>query len=612
MYACLNDCLLDLEKHKQLVRIKEVLDPHLEMASVHRRLHKMKGPAVLFENVSGSPFRAVSNIFGTLDRCRFIFRDSQEKVEEFLNLNENPMEAINSPLKHLSTVWQAFKKLPSKKRFSGFQEISLTDLPQIKSWPEEDGTFITLPQVYIENPNREGGLHGEMSMMGPVQLSGNKYVFNEELGLLFDVCQTVEELSKNTENKALKVSIFIGGPPAHNAALAFPPPKNISEVIWAGALNQRGFQYCYDEDGFCISKEADFIITGFLFPDALKPSGIVGGNSGYYEPSRIFPVLKINKIYGKPQGIWQFSVFGLPPHEYSVLRPFIHKWTASDLKRDISGLSALNMVEKAGENNLLLANVVKKCHPQFSARRSQDVLSSAFQIMNSDPYRLTKFLWVTNDEANTLDVNNPAAFFQYILERIDWRYDVHFRIFREEKQTDNKKTEFTENRDSQVIFIAEGQVKRELGQSLPASLLDLPFFENPRLVAPGILAIKAPKFENYARAQMEIDAFCDVFIVRSEPEERQAFPLIIITDETQGIAEDFDLFLWLVFSRCRPTSDIYGVSNFYEQKHWGCRGPLIMDARVKPGQSPVLEEDPVTEAKIDRLFEKGGSLYDWR
>ena len=75
-YRSLEECLLDLEKHGHLVRIKEEVDPDLEMAAIHLRVHEAGGPALLFEHVKDCKFRAASNIFGTLERSKFIFRDS--------------------------------------------------------------------------------------------------------------------------------------------------------------------------------------------------------------------------------------------------------------------------------------------------------------------------------------------------------------------------------------------------------------------------------------------------------------------------------------------------------------------------------------------------------
>src|SRR3982750_2600238 len=100
MYASLEECLIDLEKHGHLVRIKEEVDPYLEMAAIHLRVHESKGPALLFENVKGCSYRAASNIFGTLERSRFIFRDTYKTIQKLIALKNNPAAAFKQPIKH--------------------------------------------------------------------------------------------------------------------------------------------------------------------------------------------------------------------------------------------------------------------------------------------------------------------------------------------------------------------------------------------------------------------------------------------------------------------------------------------------------------------------------
>ena len=96
-YDSMQSCLAFLEKNGQLLRIKEEVDPYLEAAAIHLRVFENQGPALLFENLKGTKFPAVSNIFGTLDRSRLIFKDSLEEVKTMVNLRANPMEAIKHP-----------------------------------------------------------------------------------------------------------------------------------------------------------------------------------------------------------------------------------------------------------------------------------------------------------------------------------------------------------------------------------------------------------------------------------------------------------------------------------------------------------------------------------
>ena len=113
-YKSMAACVADLEKHGHLIRIKEEVDPNLQMASIHLRVHEANGPALLYENVKGSKFQAVSNLFGTLERSRFIFRDSLEAVKTMVQLKGHPMEALKHPLKYASMPFAAFKALPKK------------------------------------------------------------------------------------------------------------------------------------------------------------------------------------------------------------------------------------------------------------------------------------------------------------------------------------------------------------------------------------------------------------------------------------------------------------------------------------------------------------------
>src|ERR1700741_550715 len=153
-YKSLSDCINDLEKHGHLVRVKEEVDPDLEMAAIHLRIHEAKGPALYFENVKGCAFPAASNLFGTLERSRFMFRDTFEKVQQLIDLKGNPMKALKNPFGYIGTGLSALKGLPKKTRFAKpvlWQETTIDKLPLIKHWPMDGGAFVTLPQEYTED-----------------------------------------------------------------------------------------------------------------------------------------------------------------------------------------------------------------------------------------------------------------------------------------------------------------------------------------------------------------------------------------------------------------------------------------------------------------------------
>src|SRR5690242_16475703 len=105
LYNSLEECLLYLEKKGQLIRIKEEVDPNLEMAAIHLRVHEANGPALLFENVKGSKFRAASNIFGTIERSKIIFGNRLQFIQQLVQLRNNPRQALKNPFTSIKTVF---------------------------------------------------------------------------------------------------------------------------------------------------------------------------------------------------------------------------------------------------------------------------------------------------------------------------------------------------------------------------------------------------------------------------------------------------------------------------------------------------------------------------
>jgi 4-hydroxy-3-polyprenylbenzoate decarboxylase len=84
--------------------------------------------------------------------------------------------------------------------------------------------------------------------------------------------------------------------------------------------------------------------------------------------------------------------------------------------------------------------------------------------------------------------------------------------------------------------------------------------------------------------------------------------LIVLADDSEFTSRTLSNFLWVTFTRSNPAADVHGFGAFIEQKHWGCHGPLIIDARIKPHHAAPLEPDPAVAARVDRLFARGGPL----
>ena len=175
-YRTLCACIHDLEQHGQLLRIAVEIDPYLEMAAIQRRVYAAGGPALFFERVKDCDFPMVGNLFGTLERTRFLFRDTLAAVRHLVQLKIDPSAFWRSPWKYRDVPRTAWHTLPKHVRSGPIlaHETTIGKLPQLQCWPRDGGAFITLPQVYTEDVSQPGWRHSNLGMYR-VQLSGNEY-----------------------------------------------------------------------------------------------------------------------------------------------------------------------------------------------------------------------------------------------------------------------------------------------------------------------------------------------------------------------------------------------------------------------------------------------------
>lgn len=607
-YPSLEACLIDLEKNGKLVRVTEEVDPNLEMAAIHLKVHEANGPAILFENVKGSPYRAASNIFGTLERSRFIFRDTFETVQKLIELRNDPSKALRQPFKNISNGFAALKALPLKNPFQKpvlASQINISDLPLIQHWPMDGGAFVTLPQVYTEDLEHPGIMNSNLGMYR-TQLTGNDYQLNKEIGLHYQLHRGigVHQSIANKKNVPLKVSVFVGGPPSHTLAAVMPLPEGMSELTFAGILGGRRFRYFY-KDGFCISADADFVITGEVHPGENKPEGPFGDHLGYYSLRHTFPLMRVHKVSAKKNAIWPFTVVGRPPQEDTSFGELIHALTGGAIQNEIPGLKEVHAVDAAGVHPLLLAVGSERYTPYMPAKQPSEILTIANHILGTGQLSLAKFLFITADDSNKLSASNVQPFLQFVLERIDLARDIHFYTNTSIDTLDYSGTGL--NQGSKVVFAAYGEIKRSLCKEIPDSLKELQDFINPKLVMPGIVCMNAKKFTDYNNAKKELEIFNEQLV--PEILNMKELPMIVVCDDSDFTAANLRNFLWVTFTRCNPAKDIYGIDSFYENKHWGCNGPVVIDARIKPHHAPPVEKDAATEKRIERIFNKGGSLY---
>jgi len=570
-YKSLQQCISDLDNKGELKRIFEESNPNLEMASIHLDEFAKNGKAILFENVKGSKYKVASNLFGSVARSKFMFRDSLQIVKDLIELRINPAVAFKNPFRTLFTSLNGIYALPQKVRFQDFSEIKIEDLPQVKCWKDDGGAFITLPQVYTEDIDNPGVMNSNLGMYR-IQLSGNDYEPNKEIGMHYQIHRGigVHQKKANQKGMPLKVSIFVGGPPAHSFAAVMPLPEGMSELSFAGVLGKRRFRYA-KKDGYTISADADFVICGELHPNDLKPEGPFGDHLGYYSLKHDFPVLRVHKVYAKKDGIWPFTVVGRPPQEDSQFGALIHEISGKAIEKEIPGLIAVNAVDASGVHPLLLAVGSERYTPYNPIKKPQELLTIANHILGTGQMSLAKYVFIC-DEENAPNVNNEKEYFTHFLERVDWKRDLHFQTKTTIDTLDYSGDGLNEG--SKVVIAAAGEIKRTLSEKInEINLLDN--FSNPKLVSKGNLVVEG---------EGEIDKL----ILSLENQSLDGIGLITLVDDSTFVSEDFSNWLWVTFTRSNPANDIYGLNAENKNKHFSCSIPII-DARIKKHHAPILE-----------------------
>ncbi len=608
-YLNLRACVDDLERTGQLVRIREPVEARLEAAEIQRRVYAAGGPAIYFANVVGCRFPMVSNLFGTLDRARFIFRDSLEAVRRLVELKLDPVAFLRRPLRYPGVARAALTMLPRRCRGGPIlaHDTTIDQLPPVVSWPDDGGAFITLPIVYSENVDRPGMQRANLGMYR-VQISGGQYEPNREVGLHYQIHRTigVHHTAALRTGRPFRIGIFVGGAPAMTLAAVMPLPEEISELSFAGALGGRRVPMIHGRGPVPIYAEADFCITGTIDPDKRLPEGPFGDHLGYYSRRHDFPVLRVEHVYHRADAIWPFTVVGRPPQEDTTFGQLIHEITGPIIPSVVAGVHAVHAVDAAGVHPLLLAIGSERYTPYDALTRPQELLTQANAIFGQGQLSLAKYLLiVAKGDAAELDIDDIPAFFGHLLARVDWRRDLHFQTCTTIDTLDYSGTGLNEG--SKLAIAAVGPAVRELPTEVPGELRLPDRFGDPRVCLPGVLAVQGPAYSADAGGRDEaVEKFCGS-LAGSDAINR--FPLVVVVDDSEFVARRLANFLWVTFTRSDPAADVYGIESFVEQKHWGCRGSLVIDARAKPHHAPPLVEDPAVSRRVDALAAPGGPLH---
>jgi len=391
-------------------------------------------------------------------------------------------------------------------------------------------------------------------------------------------------------------------------AAVMPLPEGVSELAFAGLLGRRRVPMVCLPHQLPIHAEADFCITGHIEPNRLLPEGPFGDHLGYYSMAHDFPVMRVERVFHRHRPIWPFTVVGRPPQEDSVFNELIHEMVGPIIPKTIPGVRAVHAVDAAGVHPLLLAIGSERYVPYEEPRRVRELLTLANALLGQGQLSLAKYLFIVAGEDNPeLDIRHLPDFLRHLLERVDWRRDLHFQTCTTIDTLDYSGEGL--NQGSKVVIAAAGSVRRNLPVAID-SRIKMPGeggFGNPRVVLPGILAVEGPRSKpDEAGRDPAVQRFCLAF---NRTDAINGFPLIVVVDNSDFAARSLNNFLWTTFTRSDPAADIFGIDSFVQNKHWGCLGSVVIDARAKIHHAPPLVEDPEVTRRVNELAAKGKPLH---
>ena len=495
-YRSLAECVRDLERTGQLVVIDQEVDPYLEVAAIQRRVYQAGGPGPALSPGQGDGVPGAGQPVRHARSGEVLFRDALESVRRLVELKVDPGVLGKNPWRYRGVPRTLWRLLPRRVRSGPIlaHQITIDQLPQIQCWPMDGGPFVTLPQVYTEDPDRPGLARSNLGMYR-IQLAGNQYEPNREVGLHYQIHRGigVHHAAAIRRGEPLRVNVFVGGPPALTVAAVMPLPEGLPELAFAGALGGRRVAMVAPDGCLPMPAEADFVICGSIDPArSASPKGRLATTSAITACSTISPCCASNASTTAtgPSGRSRRSA-----GRRRKTRPsahLIHELTGPIIPSVLPGVHAVHAVDAAGVHPLLLAIASERYVPDAGVRRPQEILTTANALLGQGQLSLAKYLLiVAREDDPALDIHDIPRFLRHLLERVDWRTDLHFQT-----QTTIDTLDYSGhglNQGSKVVIAAAGPARRDAARpSCPRACACPSGFDDPRVVLPGILAVQGP------------------------------------------------------------------------------------------------------------------------
>lgn len=401
MYRDMRDFIEDLERKGLLKRIKAEVDSNLEITEITDRVVKSNGPALLFENVKGSQYPVIINMFGSYERLNMALGVSD--INEIADIIYDLMDMSNymgfmNKVKSIPKLTRLIRVFPKKVNNAPCQEVieepDLYKLPILKCWPEDGGKFITLPLVITKDPETNQQNMGMYRM----QVYDNKTT-----GMHWHIHKDGREiyLKYKKIGGKMPVSVALGSDPATIYAATAPLPKEIDEMIFASFLRKAPLEIvkCKTNDLY-VPANAEFVLEGYVDLDELREEGPFGDHTGYYSLKDFYPVFHITCITRRKDPIYPATVVGKPPMEDCYLGKATERIFLPFIKMICPEVIDINFPLEGVFHNCVIVSIKKEYPGQ--AKKVMNAIWGIGQMM------YTKMIIIVDENVNPHDLSTVA------------------------------------------------------------------------------------------------------------------------------------------------------------------------------------------------------------
>ena len=423
MYKSLRSFVEMLEQERELVRVKEFVDPVLEITEITDRFSKQPGggKALFFEN-TGTSFPVLTNALGSYKRICLALGTQNldgfgDEINDLFRKISGEKKSLADKLKVLPVLGKVSSWMP--KRVSGrgkCQEVILSDpdlsvLPVLKCWPADGGRFITLPLVHTMDPNtgvRNLGMY-RMQIFGK-DLTGMHW-HRHKTG-----ARHYEEYKKL--GRKMPVAVALGGDPVYTYSATAPLPDQVDEYMLAGFLRKKHVELvkCITQD-IEVPGDVDIVIEGYVDPqEDLIWEGPFGDHTGFYSLEDWYPKFHVTCVTHRRDAVYPATIVGVPPQEDAWIEKATERIFLVPMKFSLAPeIVDLNMPPAGVAHNLAILSIEKR-YPGQGLKVISSLWGAGQMMFNK--------VMVTVDE--DIDIHNHKALFKHVVCHMNIADDLMF------------------------------------------------------------------------------------------------------------------------------------------------------------------------------------------